>query len=301
MTDTDGVLLDTQTHGTTTELAPYFTLERVSSAESLLQEWEPVFVEVFPDVNDREPPQELLKRLANGEDFFLMRDIKGKPVGIELAQARHGNGAMYIPWTGVLREYRNFGIGSMMTRRISKYMKQKYNITHTILDIEDPARLHTSGYPEDEMEEAKEMAARRINFWRRKGFIVIDDMYKKSGEKLEYVRPSSENDQDIQAYDHMIIRFEDETMHENLNVLEGSIRKSFVRECYLQMTRIQYGNFSEKELRAAYPAVEKYLSDIDAIERDFLPFMTTPVRPKLTPVIPAQIRMLSDEQQGIGV
>ena len=97
------------------------------------------------------------------------------------------------------------------------------------MDIEDPARLHTSGYPEDEMEEAMEMARRRINFWRRKGFIVIDDMYKKSGEKLEYVRPSSENDQEIQAYDHMIIRFEDEIMHENINVLEGTICKSFVR------------------------------------------------------------------------
>ncbi len=119
MADMDGLLLGNETRFTTMELAPYFTLERVSSDESPIHEWEPVFVEIFSDANDREPPHELLKRLTNGEDFFLMSDIQGKPVGVKLEQAQNGGGAIYIPWTGVLREYRNFGIGSMMTRHWS--------------------------------------------------------------------------------------------------------------------------------------------------------------------------------------
>ena len=190
-----------------------FTLERIESAATLVNDWEPVLIEIFDDINDREPREMLLERLANGEDFFLMRDSEGKPVGIELAQVHNGNGAMYIPWTGILPEYRNFAIGSAMNRQVSKYMKEKYNVTHTLIDVEDPARLHSSGYPADELEDAVAAAKRRVNYWRRKGFIVIDDVTKPSGQKLEYVRPSSKDDQKIQAYDHIVIRFENENIH----------------------------------------------------------------------------------------
>jgi hypothetical protein len=274
-----------------------FTIERVTDPAILERDWEPLLVEIFPDENDREPIETLREAQARGESFFLMRDADGKPVGIELAQPLPGQGAMYIPWTGVLPEYRNLGIGSEMNRYIAGFMREKFGVTHTLLDIEDPARLHNSAYDPDELPEAIGMATRRINFWRRENFLIVDDPSARTGEKLEYCRPASNDEQDIQAYDHMAIRLEggDKSPLRPFLSADGMrVAKSFVRDCYLQMTRIQYGDRSEDDLRAAYPAVDKYLSDLDASPDEWLATHTSEVAPKRTPKVPVSLRLIDE-------
>lgn len=276
--------------------APGFTLERVTTAESLEQEWEPLLVEIFPDENDREPIELLQERLDSGENFFLLRDDEGTPVGIELSQvlldgpptdlSPDSPRAMYIPWTGVVQEHRNVGIGSEMNREISRYMSNAYGVTHTLIDIEDPDRLHNSAYEPEEMDEAIGFAHRRINFWRREGFDVVDDGNAASGEKLEYMRPASDDEQKIQAYDHMAVRIEDDALAARVYNEEGTaIDKGFVRDCYLEMTQIQYGYESEEKLREMYPAVDQYLEDLDNTPGQWLAIRTEAVRPKSTPDI----------------
>lgn len=273
-----------------------FAIERVTSRESLLEEWEPLLVEIFPDETDRESPQELLERFDNGENFFLMRDANGKAVGMELSQVMLGEGAqstaMYIPWTGVVEEHRNNGIGSQMNRTISGHMREAYGVTHTIIDIEDPERLYESGYAEDELDEAIGFAERRINFWRREGFLIVDDEDTPTGQKFEYCRPASIDEQEVQAYDHLCVRFDDPDLEDDVLSPDGvGIDKDFIRECYLDITKMQYGNMSEDELRAEYPAVDEYLEGIDALPSAYLPFRNSAITPKQTSNADISMRM----------
>lgn len=271
-----------------TAVAQSFSIERVMTKESLLQEWEPLLVEIFPDENDRESPEDLLARFEDGENFFLMRNAEGQAIGMELSQVLLGaeaeSSAMYVPWTGVTEQYRNNGIGSQMNRTIADHMSDKYGVTHTIIDIEDPARLHNSAYAEDEIGEAIHNAERRINFWRREGFMVVDDETLPAGEKFEYCRPASIDESEIQAYDHMCLRFNDDELMAQVMSEDGTmISKDFVRQSYIDITKIQYGDLSEEELRAEYPAVDKYLNDIDALPADHIPLRTSVISPKRTP------------------
>lgn len=273
-----------------------FTLERVTSAEILAREWEPVLAKIFTDENDREPIELLTERMENGDSFFLMRDEKGTPVGIELAQVLPNTGMMYIPWTGVLEEHRNLGIGAHMNRMISEYMRDVHAVTHTLIDIEDPTRLHNSGYAPDEVDEAIGFAQRRITFWRRQDFVVVDDASKPSGQKLEYCRPASDDEQNIQAYDHMCIRFDSEELKKQVMSPDGkSVDKDFVRQCYLEMTWVQYGNHHESRLRKEYPAVDKYLRDIDSDPAQHLATHSEAVRPKTSPVAPVRISFIEND------
>ena len=286
-----------------------FTVEKVESVEVLENEWEPLLVQIFPDETDREPIDLLTERLEAGENFFLMRDAEGKAVGMELSQILlddRGNAAetgatkaMYIPWTGVLEEYRNLGIGSHMNRQISDYMREEYGITHTLIDIEDPARMHNSGYDPEELPEAIDYAERRINFWRREGFFVVDDENTPTGEKLEYCRPASDDESQIQAYDHMTVRFDNEELRAQMMNADGTgIDKAFARQCFLDMNRIQYGDLPEDELRAEYPAVDKYLKDIDSLPGNTLAMHTSPIRQKTSPVVPVEITMKKPTGKG---
>lgn len=281
--------------------APYvenYTVERVTDPDVLVNEWEPLLHAIFPDENDWESQEQLLERLENGEAFFLMRDPDGKAVGFELSQILPNSGAMYIPWTGVLPEYRNRGVGADMNRTIGQYMGETYGVTHTLIDIEDPARMDDAGYDPSELDEAKALAQRRINFWRREGFVVVDDEHSPTGQKLEYARPSSENEQEIQAYDHMAIRLNNDSPYAShiYNQDHTAISKNFVRQCYLDMTRIQYdpnAEMDEAQLRAEYPAVEQYLAALDEVEGDWLPIHDSPIKPKFTPKVATSMEMIN--------
>lgn len=274
-----------------------YTLESVKDERTFMEEWVPVFEKIFMDPADRVPPKILLVRMLNNEHekFFLLRDEKGKPAGIELVKILLSNKNTYVLWTGVLEEYRNLGIGSQMNRRISDHMRDLFGVRYTLLDIEDPERLYNSSYSREELPEAMENAVRRINFWRRQGFFVVDDASRKSGEKLEYVRPGLEDDQHIQGYDHMTVRFADKSLESRvLNADKTQILKSFVRESYLDMNRIQYGNLLEAELRQNYPAIDKYLTDIDKEPGIWLALRSEPIRPKMTPVANVDIHILPE-------
>lgn len=280
-------------------LAQTFRIERVMDTQTLEREWNPLLEQIFTDENDREPIELLTERFENGENFFLLRDDTGRAVGIELSQVilgqdenaeRTGHKAIYVPWTGVIEEVRNLGIGPQFNQGVSDYMTERYGVTHTLIDIEDPDRLHDSGYAEEELPEAIDFAERRINFWRRQGFMVVDDETKGAGEKLEYCRPGSEDESMIQAYDHMCVRFSNDDVAADVLSEDGmQIQKSFVRECYVDMCAIQYDGMSEEDMRTEFPAIDKYLNDIDNTPGQWLNLRTSAVQPKTSPVANVQL------------
>ncbi len=300
-----------------------YAVELVTSQRELSSLWNPAFKEIFTDKNDREPLVQLTDRFRNGENFFMLKDKHGEVHGISFPQillsedkvrspdsgspqksfaAAHDGISdrglvalrpMYVPWVGVKEELRNTGGGTHFDQAVAMLMKDKYGVTHTLLDIEDPQRLHTSGYSKAELPEAIINAERRINYWKRQGFVVVTD------ERLKYVRPSSENDQEIQAYDHMAIRFENSDVQKQYMSKDGSrISIDFIRQCYLDMTRIQYGNLSEEELRTQYPAANQYLTDLDQVKEidHWLSIDTSPIQPKSSPDMPVQIELIAVNQ-----
>lgn len=298
-----------------------YSVELVTSQKALSSLWNPAFKEIFTDKNDREPLVQLNDRFRSGENFFMLKDRHGHVQGISLPQillseekektANCGSAQkefstahdfalnpvslrpMYVPWVGVKEELRNTGGGTHFDQAVAGLMKEKYGVTHTLLDIEDPERLHTSGYSPEELPEAIINAERRINYWKRQGFIVVTD------ERLKYVRPSSENDQEIQAYDHMAVRFENSDVRKQYMSEDGSkISIDFIRQCYLDMTRIQYGNLSEEQLREQYPAANQYLTDLDNVRKKdrWLSIDSTPVQPKSSPDLPVQLILSAANQ-----
>ena len=275
-----------------------FNIIRVNSQRLLTGQWSPTLGQIFTDPQDLETNEQLIERQRDGEDFFLLWDVaKRKAAGIELTQILPQSGAMYIPWTGVLPEYRNLGIGAAMTHEIAGHMRQRYGASHTIIEAEDPVRLRTSGaYAPDEIEDAIAVAARRINFWRRQNFVVVDDNTKPVGEKLSYVRPGSADDQQIQAYDHMAVRFHDPALRDRVMTADGQISKAFVRACYFDMNRIQFGkDLTDTQLRDNYPAIDQYARAIDAIASDTLATRNEAIIEKTSPTAATTLNVVQEQ------
>ncbi len=262
-----------------------FNILRVGSVSMFNSYWAPTMELIFNDPASYETREQMAARLKKGEDFFLMWDVAGKrPAGIEHIQVLPDSGLMFIPCTGVLPEYRNLGIGSAMTQRISGFMRQKYGATHTVVEIEDPQRLHSSDYTAEELSEALAFANRRLNYWRRQNCIIIDDEQKSPGQKLAYICPSMDDDQKILDGYHMAVRLDEPALRGKIMTTDGAVSKAFARKTYLNLSRIQYGpEMNEAQLRGRYPAIDEYLRNIDAIKADTLPIHTSPFTVKTSP------------------
>lgn len=313
-----------------------FTLEQVTSPDVLAHEWNPTFIRNFDDENDREPLEMLQDRLANGEKFFLTRDAQGKAVGMELfqipldksgnAQKLNGTVPAYIPWTAVDANLRNVGLGTEVNSAIAAKMRADYGVGITLLDIEDPDRLLENEVygpkGSEETAEAVSNATRRLNYWARQGFFIVQD------DRLPYVRPVSdreydpENAQDvaekesfIQSWDHMTIRFEDPALKQAVMKVNDkgqpeAINIDFVRECYVAMNLIQYDNPQENpnaslaereaEMRHMHPAINHYLTKLDELKAQnvlYLNLRTDAVTPKRTPDAKIEIQPVAPKAE----
>ena len=99
----------------------------------------------------------------------------------------------------------------------------------------------------------------------------------------------------------MAIRFDldDPNMRRHMNNEGTAVSRDFVRQCYLDMTRIQYdqnNEMSEVELREAFPAVNSYLNNIDLVESPWLNIHTSAVKAKTSPYVATTISMLTNEE-----
>jgi hypothetical protein len=255
-------------------------LEIVSSEKSLLREWYPLLIEIFPDKDDQESPEELMRRFRFPalNAFYILRDEKrgGKAIGIELRQLNPDSpGALYVPWAGLTDAYRNKGIYPLVAAICDDQMKA-VGAKYCLLEVEDPARIHAA-YPNESLEQLRSQTERRINFWRRNGAYVVRPLEQDAA----YMRPVSSDDQKIQAYDLMAFRVfaSDDTMWKSVfNAEKTAIGKESYRRFYLEMTRLQYGNLSESDLRQALPAVDRFLASLDTCPSHWMKLDIQPLR-----------------------
>jgi hypothetical protein len=259
--------------------------ERVLDRETLIKYWEPLLHRLFPDKTDWESRAELLDRLADPSrnHFVLMRDKthagngKGTPMGMMLLQVDPEiPGSSYIPWAGVDKSYRGGGLFPELLEHAKQQMGQK-KVDYVLYECEDPARVHVA-YDEEPGGPNATMAGRRLNFYLRETQSVIVD--------FPYKRPASDNDQNVQAYDKMMIK----VLNPKAESLKGefsedgqSISVQAYRKFYLEMTRLQYGNLPEQELKDTLPAVKEHLAEIDALSQKWIPCHSNKNLPARTP------------------
>jgi len=254
------------------------TLERVNNLNTFVREWYPALTSIFTDPDDLETLDELASRfnLPELNHFFLLRNHKREPIGIELAQVNPEiPGAMYVPWAGLAENYRNKGIYPRMVK-ISDDQMKKAGVKYSLYDFEDPACIHIA-YPDEPEGVPAKRAEGCINFWRRSvNCYVVND------PDLPYMRSLSSDTKKIQTYDNFAFRAlnEKDTMWKNVfNEDKTGISKAVYRQFYLEMNRLQYGNLSETELCAAYPSIQQFLAALDASPKQWVRLDTTPIRP----------------------
>lgn len=276
------------------------TLEIVTSIRALRLVWNPLFKEIFTDPGDRESLRQLEERIVNPAEssFHIIRNETGREVGMELINTHPEiPDAMYVPYAGMTEDYRNQGFYPKAAMVSDQLMKAK-GIRYALYDFEDPWRIENlaKAYPDEKPEDIKARAEGRINFWRREPlscFVVVDP-------EFPYLRPASDDESKIQAYDNMAIRFLDKNdpkINEMFNADRTAIKKQAYRDLYMEMTRLQFGNRSEEDLKASYPAVAEFLRNVDSSSKPWVKLLSTPVRPNARPDADATVR-LADNRLG---
>ncbi|HEY8962890.1 MAG TPA: hypothetical protein VIN59_00350 [Alphaproteobacteria bacterium] len=273
------------------------TIDRIMPGETgAFEQWYSLLTEIFTDPADLEPKEDLLERLnqTNKNIFFIFRDEKGKPIGMELLQrdpAMPDAPVAYVPWAGMIPEHRNHGEYPQIAKQIMNAAKG-LGVALLIHEVEDPKRIHVAyGEPADGSGENCKNAGRRTHLWRRpplNTLLVNDGTFGDPKSKTAYVRPASDDDQNIQAYDIMALREldplhpmfgvakSDDPMDGIYNEDKTAISFAAYKRIYLQMTQIQYEadmpeglnakdyyTLLEQKLRADYPAVEDFCSRVD--------------------------------------
>jgi len=267
-----------------------FVLEQVETQAVLKKEWWPLLKEIFPDKDDQEPLKQLGERFKDKQRnaFYILRDTENnnKAVGIELRQTDPAiPGAMYVPWAGVTEPYRNRGIYPLMADICDRQMKE-VGAKYVLFEVEDPKRIHVA-YPDEKPADISKMAEGRINFWRRAtGSVVVRD------PAIDYVRPASSDDRKIQGYDLLSLRVLDEKDPQWKGVFNAdktAIHKNSYRKFYMEMTKLQYGNKPEADLRRELPAVEQMLTVLDSHPKQWLSLEVSAVRPDQHVKPPVQV------------
>lgn len=264
-----------------------FTLENVENLSSLRQEWAPMLYEIFNDPDDVEPLECLERRWADPKkNVFRLLRFKGAPIGMELLQRDPSlPDVLYVPWAGLIAPFRNQGIYPLMAD-LSNQQMAHWGVRYALYDFEDPARI-APAYPDEPPAQAAARAEGRINFWRRT-FLKEDRQGKAYGgcyvvrdPSLPYCRPASSDSSLVQAYDLLAVHPFDEAdpMWGQVFNEDGSfMRKEALRRFYIEMHQIQYGDLSERELRAHFPAVELFLTLLDSSSKEWVTVQNGPIR-----------------------
>lgn len=251
-----------------------FFFTRVLDTATLRDEWYPAFERIFLDPDDRLPLETLQHHVIDCDKnaFHALYNPQGALVGIELIHVDPTiEGALYVPYAGLTESMRNKGLYPLMAQ-ISDQQMREFGALYSLYDFEDPARVpdYTSVPGE-----AAAIAEKRVNFWRRAvNCFVVDD------PEIPYVRPASSDESQIQAYDLLSIRALNDDWGPVKDCLKRkglksplfdhddpakatAMSKEAYRLLYLEMSRLQFGNVSEAELRAEFPAIEQFFTTID--------------------------------------
>ena len=237
--------------------------------DAMLRQWHSLYVKSFPDENDREPWEQLAQRRDNPSynRFNILCDkTTDEVIGMELINYNPAiPGALYVPYAAISPKHRSHGIGTKMAEVSDRQMRQE-SAQFILYDLESPKEIHRA-FDQDYGGPATKQAATRLKYWGRIGTLVIDD------PDLPYLRPASDDGKKTQDYDLMAVRAlgnDRSLLPVQFNEDGTAIDKASYRHLYLIMMRLQYGNISEQQLVAEYPAIAQFLKNVDSSPKQWV-------------------------------
>lgn len=239
---------------------------------------------IFTDARDLVSDQELAAIFQDpGRGRYYLICDEDRPVGVELIQSNPKSNAMYVPYAGLLPEYRNKSIYPQAAEIHYEQMRATGK-DHVLYEFEDPGRIVQQGvYPGENPADVVKRCEGRINFWRRAvGCVAIDD------SDVPYCRPASDNPGEIQDYDVLAFRllnaYDVKWVHA-FNSDRTAISREMYEKLYLETMQLEYGMLSKAELRSKYPAIEKFFSRLESHpEKKWITLYKQPIRPKEEPL-----------------
>jgi hypothetical protein len=230
-----------------------------------------ILKEIFSDPTDLEPDDALEKFFLTPQIArYILFEQQGTFIGVELARVNPLVGtAMYVPYMGTLPRFRGAIHFSEMKRIVNAQMRM-FKVPMLLVDVEDPARIE-GVYPDEDQNRIIEFCKERLR-WFQRGFgtSFIDD------PALPYCRPASDNPtEDVQAYD--ILGFvpvdpDDPELSKWFSDDRKMVRIELYEALYVALMQLEYGTQSgmptAAELRDRYPAIEKFLGQLEDYRRE---------------------------------
>ena len=254
--------------------------------EQGFQRWMKKYTTIFTDPADMEDEETIRGNWEKGVAIPYM--VEGetdtdngslrKEIGIRLVaiNAKVSDKA-YVPYGGMDEAFRgSLGYTRAMQHNEADLASRGVNVV--LNDCEDETRLEKfrESYKNDDGtqksdEEITKICQNRLHFFIKNGYTFVDDKDDAQGQAVKYRRPGSEDTTEVQAYDRLGFKFiandakYDKYFIKDANGKKTHITKDGYKAMYLSLhTLDQYSDMNEAELRAEFPAIDSFLTDLEA-------------------------------------
>ncbi len=255
--------------------------------EEGFQRWMKKYTTIFTDPADMEDEETIRRNWEKGVGILYMVEGETKTeegsslrqeIGIRLAAVNpQVPDKAYVPYGGMDESFR----GSLGYTRAMKHNEKDLaarGVNVVLNDCEDETRLAAfrESYKNDDGsqksdDEIAKICQNRLHFFIKNGYTFVDDRDDEKGAAVKYRRPGSEDTKEIQAYDRLGFKFIANDAKYNQYFIKDAdgnkthITKEGYKAMYLSLhTLDQYSDMSESELRAEFPAIDSFLTDLEA-------------------------------------
>ncbi len=253
-----------------------------SDDEKSFSTWMQKYTTIFTDPWDMEDEETMKARWKGGTALLYMiegsmetenREIK-RQIGIRLVYVNKSvPDAIYVPYEGIEKNFRGLQCHTRATQHSAKELTAKgYSII--LNDCEDEERLEQfrDSYEGLSDNEIRQLCKRRLKIHMRNGYEFIDD------PNMKYLRPASDDTQKVQAYDLLgfnIIAHPERYARYFLTDDDGRrtyITKAGFKALYIALQALdQCSEPEERSLREKFPAIDKFLTDLENSPKNEFP------------------------------
>jgi hypothetical protein len=227
---------------------------------------------IFSDPRDRMSLWEFYRLMARPDVGAIYLFKTGETcIGFQAVRLHPMLSAAYIPYVGLSADYRRLGLYPKLAKKTSDALRQR-GVTYVLEDYEDDRAVQTGIYRTEQPATVSErIAARRRFFKQTMSTLIVDDA------AIPYCRPASDDTHAIQAYHSLGVRFLTDRPSEDVRLerIDGAdvpvaISRQLYRRLYLELAQLDWTIdpkrlCSEADLRAAYPAIDDFMTRIDAL------------------------------------
>ena len=251
--------------------------------EAGFHEWMEKYTTIFTDPGDMEDEETIRAHWEQGLAILYMvegaAESTTQKIGIRLAAVNSKvPHATYVPYGGMDEKFR----GSLGYTRAMQHNEKDLaarGVDVVLNDCEDETRLAAfrESYKDDDGSqksdaEIAKICQNRLHFFMKNGYVFVDDA------DVKYQRPGSDDPLETQAYDRLGFKIiGNDAKYAQYFELDADGNKAFIsKEGYKAMylalhTLDQYSDLDEAGLRAAFPAIDGFLTKLEESPKEKFP------------------------------